>query len=50
MHQVFGDGMVRKDACVNQGDLLWKEPEFMDQVPKRPGNRSQSARNSDEVS
>jgi hypothetical protein len=26
--------MVRKVTCVNQGDLLWKEPEFMDQVPK----------------
>lgn len=32
--QVGGDGMVRKATSVNQGDLLWKEPEFMDQVPK----------------
>jgi hypothetical protein len=26
--------MVRKARRVNQGDLLWKEPVFMDQVPK----------------
>jgi hypothetical protein len=41
--------MVDKAARVNQGDLLVKEPEFMDQVPKNRASRSQSAHKSDEL-
>lgn len=36
---VGGDGMVRKAARVNQGDLLVREPEFMDGSPEEPGKQ-----------
>jgi hypothetical protein len=31
--------MVRKATSVNQGDLLVKEPEFMDGSPEEPGQQ-----------
>ena len=48
--QVVGDGMIKKATCVNQGDLLAKETEFLDIVPKSRVSRSQSAHSSEEVS
>jgi hypothetical protein len=35
-HQVIGDGMVKKATRVNQGDLLDKRTEFMDESPEEP--------------
>jgi hypothetical protein len=37
MHQVVGDGMVRKATRVNQGDLLVTKTVFMDRVSRRAG-------------
>ena len=36
--------------CVNQGDLLATETEFMEQEPKSRASRSQSAHSSEEAS
>jgi hypothetical protein len=48
---VGGDGMVGKDTCVNQGDLLAdKDGVHGPVVPKSRGSRSQSAHSSEEAS
>ena len=51
-HQVIGDGMVRKAACVNQGDLLVISVgvHAASKEPKSRVSRSQSAHSSEEVS
>lgn len=49
---VIGDGMVRKAACVNQGDLLARSDgvHAANKEPKNRTSRSQSAHSSWEVS
>ena len=37
MHQVFGDGMVKKAACVNQGDLGRRQDGVHAQQSRRAG-------------